>query len=32
MWDTYDLYKVVATIPGEQAFRAFSPDCPALKK
>ncbi len=28
----WDLYKLVATIPGDQAFRALSPDCPALKK
>ncbi len=28
----WDLYKLMATIPGEQAFRALSPDCPALKK
>ena len=28
----WDLYKLVATIPGEQAFRPLNPACPALKK
>lgn len=28
----WDLYKLVATIPGDQAFRPLSNTCPAIKK
>lgn len=28
----WDVYKLVATIPGEQAFRPISPACPSVKK
>lgn len=27
----YDYYKIIRTIPGEQAFRAPSPECPLVK-